>query len=159
MSSSKSEKKIVKKTAKKATPLAKDKSPMGSKIGGEAVGALHIRKRAMVHMKVDKICKHTIHTRANDKTTRDMFRLAGTSTSKDHQKLSKIVSKEDAMKAKKELGLKVVECKTQRAKKVKVEKKEKSEKPKVKKAEKEKSEKPKVKKAKNATKAKKPKSD
>jgi hypothetical protein len=75
-----------------------------------------------------------------------MFRLAGTSTSKDHQKLSKIVSKEDAMKAKKELGLKVVDCKTQRAKKVKAEKKEKSEKPKVKKA-------------KNATKAKKPKSE
>lgn len=117
MSSSKSVKKVQKKVTKKATPLSKDKSPVGSKIGKAAVGALDVRNKAMVHMKVEKICKHQITPE------RVMYRLAGTTTSKNHHKLSKIVSKDDAMLAKKELGVKVVECKTTKVKKVKKDKK------------------------------------
>lgn len=111
------------KKGTKATPLSKDKSPVGSKVNGKAVGALNVRKIAIVHMDVEKICKHKLSS------GRVMHRLAGVSTDKSHSKLSKIVSKEDAAAASKALGIKIGECHTAKRK---VAKKE-GEKPKKKK--------------------------
>ena len=117
------------KKGTKATPLSKDKSPVGSKVNGKAVGALSVRKVAIVHMDVEKICKHKLSS------GRVMHRLAGVSTDKAHNRLSKIVSKEDAAVASKALGIKIAECRTAKRKvvkpKVEGEKKKKVKKPKV----------------------------
>ena len=110
--------KIVKtKTAKKvAKPkVAKvKKSSSGtkllqgtSKLAGKSVVAYDvIKKKKNVHMEVTKVCEHKLAS------GRSMFRFAGHSADAAKNKMSLIVSKDDAKLGAKTIGAKIMECRT-----------------------------------------------
>lgn len=94
------------KTAKKVAKPKVKKSSGGTKIAGKAVVALDVRQKKKVHMEVTKVCEHKLSS------GRSMFRLAGHTTDGSKNKLSLIVSKDNAKLAEKAIGGKIVKCTT-----------------------------------------------